>query len=348
MFKRLSFSINRVYPTLVVSTMSSGKSTLINALVGKELLPNRNRACTAKAVAILDNDVKAQFEIHAVDKNGKYSFIEQATQKVVSDFNQTNDVAEMIIEGEIQGIKNSKKSLLIVDTPGINNSMDQSHENVTKKVLDEYSEGLILYVINAQQIGTYDDSIFLDFISKKLNDSPNFNIIFVINKMDLIDPARENPDELIENCKSYVQSKGIENPVLIPVSASSALLFKKVLDKGELSEMEEENFVRNYRHFKRESYSLVDYVSIPGRGDGRDTLTVDNIEYTRSDIYAALENTGLPFLEKYIDETLVRSLKMRAPKITVKRTKRVEDGLQKNVIRKKSNKKLKKIGEIKI
>lgn len=347
-FKRLSFSINRVYPTLVVSTMSSGKSTLINALVGKELLPNRNRACTAKAVAILDNDVKAQFEIHAVDKNGKYSFIEQATQKVVSDFNQTNDVAEMIIEGEIQGIKNSKKSLLIVDTPGINNSMDQSHENVTKKVLDEYSEGLILYVINAQQIGTYDDSIFLDFISKKLNDSPNFNIIFVINKMDLIDPARENPDELIENCKSYVQSKGIENPVLIPVSASSALLFKKVLDKGELSEMEEENFVRNYRHFKRESYSLVDYVSIPGRGDGRDTLTVDNIEYTRSDIYAALENTGLPFLEKYIDETLVRSLKMRAPKITVKRTKRVEDGLQKNVIRKKSNKKLKKIGEIKI
>ena len=33
LFEKLNFSINRVYPTLVVSTMSSGKSTLINAIV---------------------------------------------------------------------------------------------------------------------------------------------------------------------------------------------------------------------------------------------------------------------------------------------------------------------------
>lgn len=49
--------MNKVYPTLVVSTMSSGKSTLINAIVGSELLPSMNRACTARAVAILDNDI---------------------------------------------------------------------------------------------------------------------------------------------------------------------------------------------------------------------------------------------------------------------------------------------------
>ncbi len=42
--------MNKVYPTLVVSTMSSGKSTLINAIVGSELLPSMNRACTARAV----------------------------------------------------------------------------------------------------------------------------------------------------------------------------------------------------------------------------------------------------------------------------------------------------------
>ena len=205
MFERLNFSINRVYPTLVVSTMSSGKSTLINALVGKDLLPSRNRACTAKAVAILDNDRKSQFEIHAVDNNGKYSLIKKATKKDIADFNQTNDVSEMIIEGEIKGIKNSKKSLLIVDTPGINNSMDSSHEMVTKEVLDEYPEGLILYVINAQQIGTYDDSSFLTFIAGKLKESPRFKIIFAINKMDLIDPDKENPDELVKNCKEYIE-----------------------------------------------------------------------------------------------------------------------------------------------
>ena len=68
MFERLNFNMKRVYPTLVVSTMSSGKSTLINSLVGAELLPSSNRACTAKSIAILDNDQKTRFGIHSIDK----------------------------------------------------------------------------------------------------------------------------------------------------------------------------------------------------------------------------------------------------------------------------------------
>ena len=34
--------------------MSSGKSTLINALLGEELLPNENQACTSKIFKIID------------------------------------------------------------------------------------------------------------------------------------------------------------------------------------------------------------------------------------------------------------------------------------------------------
>lgn len=320
MFEKLNFNMNKVYPTLVVSTVSSGKSTLINALVGTDILPSMNAACTARAVAILDNDLKTQFEIHAVDNEGKYSRIDKATKDAVVDFNKSNDVSEMILEGEIKGIRNSKKSLLLIDTPGINNSMDSSHEAVTKKVLEDYTEGLIIYVINAEQIGTYDDSYFMSLVAKKLNDNDKFKILFVVNKMDSIDPQKENPDELVRNCKKYIEDKGFQNPVIVPVSASSALLFKKVLDNQELTELEEENFLRNYRHFKRAGFSLQDYMSIPRRGNLSELLEVDGATYTRAQIYAALENTGLPFLEKQIDETLVRSLKMTAPKITTKRT----------------------------
>ena len=91
--------MNKVYPTLVVSTMSSGKSTLINAIVGSELLPSMNRAYTARAVAILDNDMKSNFEVHAVDNNGVYSHIDKASKKIVVDFNKSKDISEMIIEG---------------------------------------------------------------------------------------------------------------------------------------------------------------------------------------------------------------------------------------------------------
>ena len=76
MFRKLQFDLEKVYPTLVVATMSSGKSTLINALIGRELLPSSNCACTAKAVAILDNDMMNDFRIHAVDSAGKYSVID--------------------------------------------------------------------------------------------------------------------------------------------------------------------------------------------------------------------------------------------------------------------------------
>lgn len=319
MFEQLKFNMNKVFPTLVVSTMSSGKSTLINALVGTDLLPSMNRACTAKAVAILDNDMKSKFEIHAIDSKGEYFHINEVTKKIVTNFNMTNDISEMIIEGEISGIKNSKKSMLLIDTPGINNSMDMSHETMTKRVLDEYSEGLILYIINAQQIGTYDDNSFLKVIAKKIKENSKFNILFVINKMDLIDPAKESSNELIKNCREYIKSNGIDNPSIIPVSALSALLFKKVLSGAELSEIEEENFLRNFKHFKREGFSLQDYISTPQREELADSVYIDGKQFTRAQIYAALENTGITLLERQIDEILVSSLKMKAPKITVKK-----------------------------
>ena len=321
-FERLNFNMNRVYPTLVVSTMSSGKSTLINSLVGAELLPSSNRACTAKSIAILDNDQKTRFGIHSIDKEGKYSFIEENTEKVLEQFNGSDELSEVIIEGQIRGIKNSKKSLLVVDTPGINNSMDTSHEQVTKNTIDEYPEGLILYIINAQQIGTYDDSYFLSFIAQKLKDNPKFNIIFVINKMDLVDPEKEKPYELINNCKKYIEAKGISDPVLIPTSASSALIFKKVLSGFELSELEEENFIRDYRRFKGNQYSLTNFAYISERGDMESVLEIDGLKYTRAEIYAALYNTGIPMLENVIDEMLVKSLKMRAPQITCNKVKK--------------------------
>ena len=142
----------------------------------------------------------------------------------------------------------------MIDTPGINNCMDMAHATATKQVLDEYSEGLILYVMNAQQIATNDDSVFLTSIAQKLKKQSKFNILFVINKMDLIDPERESLEGVVETCKNYIQEKGIENPILIPVSAGSALLFKKALLGKDLTEKEEEDFICYYRRFKREVF----------------------------------------------------------------------------------------------
>lgn len=313
MFEKLTFNKDSVYPALVVSTMSSGKSTLINALVGTELLPSMNRACTSRVMAILDNDKMNNFVAYIVDRNNKYSRIDHVDKRKVIEFNKSHDIEEMIIEGEIKGVRNSKKSLLLIDTPGINNALNSSHEQITKGVLNEYKESLILYVINAQQIGTYDDSDFLDYIANKVNQNSSFNIIFVINKMDLIDPEKENVQQVVNNCCTYIKNKGFETPTIIAVSAESALIFKKVLKKVPLSEFEEENFERNFNYFKRKDFSLVDYAIL---GDGRNInkkIIIDGNTYNNAQIMAALENTGIPLLEREIDQRIIRISKMNAP-----------------------------------
>lgn len=322
MFEKLKINMNRVYPTFVVSTMSSGKSTLINALVGRDLLPSRNRACTARTLAILDNDEQAHFIAHAITADDKYKRLTDVDKKMVMNFNNANDVSEMILEGQIEGVKNSKKSLFIIDTPGINNSMDLNHEAVTKELFDKFNEGLIIYVINAQQIGTYDDSAFLKWTAKIIKEKPQMNIIFVVNKMDLIDPEMESPYEVINGCKAYIEDKGIDNPIIIPVSASNALLFKKILQDIELSDFEEENFASNFKRFKRsDNLSLTDYAIIPEKGDLSKIYEKNNIEFTRAEVYSALRNTGLPTLESVIEGILVKYSKVKAPKITHKRKK---------------------------
>ena len=53
--------INDKFTVAVIATMSSGKSTILNALLGYELLPSKNEACTAKTFKIKDVDGLAQF-----------------------------------------------------------------------------------------------------------------------------------------------------------------------------------------------------------------------------------------------------------------------------------------------
>ena len=54
----------------VVATMSSGKSTLINALLGQQLMPAANEATTATIVKIVDTE-QDYFSAVAYDKSGQ-------------------------------------------------------------------------------------------------------------------------------------------------------------------------------------------------------------------------------------------------------------------------------------
>lgn len=113
-----------------MATMSSGKSTLINALLDKSILPSSNSACTAKSYRISDNnDEKIELFYKDGSKTTTSSVSDADWATMLKKANENPDVKKIKIYTpiKIKRVLNTKKRLILVDTPGTNNSQDEEH-----------------------------------------------------------------------------------------------------------------------------------------------------------------------------------------------------------------------------
>lgn len=218
---------------LVVGTMSSGKSTFLNSLIGLDLFPSRNEACTAKTTLYLANPERSEF-LYKHNYTKKPTLRKTLDSKQLEKWNESSRVKNVIIEGPLHTRVIGDFGL--IDTPGPNNSMDKTHREVMQSALEKYEYKNIFYILNATQLGTDDDRNLLGFIKNKSNTS---KIIFIVNKADEIDDNEaENLESVAENVKKYLASNSFENPIVFFVSALSALLATKVFNNLEMTKKE--------------------------------------------------------------------------------------------------------------
>ncbi|MBO6179910.1 MAG: dynamin family protein [Selenomonadaceae bacterium] len=221
-----------VFPINVIATMSSGKSTLINALLAKKLMPSKNEACTATITEITDND---QDIFKAVVYNRDKQVIDKKDNLTYEDmvkFNDNPEVHRIIAEGDIPFIDANTTALRLVDTPGPNNSQNQDHKNTTYSAVNSDANNLILYVLNGTQLATNDDNMLLKHVAEKINAGGKVmrdRFLFVVNRMDDYNPEEENIESAIETAKKYLARHGIEDPQLFPCSAYVALNIRTYL-----------------------------------------------------------------------------------------------------------------------
>ena len=231
---------NLIFPINVIATMSSGKSTLINALLGKKLMPSKNEACTATITEILDND-KERFEAVIYDENNDVlDEIPDLTYEIMSDLNDDENVHKIAAKGNIPFLDANSTALMLVDTPGPNNSQNQAHQNTTYRAINSDSNNLILYVLNGTQLSTNDDAELLKYVSaqiKKGGKQVRDRFLFVVNKMDGFNPEEENIAKAIEAAKKYLGSYGIEDPQIFPCSAYTALNIRTYLDGVDIDKL---------------------------------------------------------------------------------------------------------------
>lgn len=221
------------YSVAVVATMSAGKSTLLNSMIGAEILPSQNEACTAKVYSITDDDDATGFTARTITNEvcGEW---QPATRAVLSTFNKSN-ADKIEICGDLRQIKNmrSGRAVLLYDTPGPNNSQDATHSQITEKIIKESDFCSIICVLNATQLNTDDEFNLLHFISQETKKkNTNSNVLFVLNKVDQFKlSAGESIRAALERCKKHLRDKiGFSNITLLPVSSYLALLIRMMID----------------------------------------------------------------------------------------------------------------------
>ncbi len=242
---------NEHFEVAIVGEFKRGKSTLINALLGQEVLPADVLPATATLNRVTySKDPYVQVEY----KNGSNERvdIDKLADYVTKLTAESEEKAETVKEATVYyDTAFCKNNVDIIDTPGLND--DEQMTSVTLSILPKIDAAV--FVISANSPFSQFEK---DFLEKKMLTSDVGRIIFVVNCFGTF--AREDEDKIVETVRTritrYVMDKAkkvmgedsrefaaykrkIGTPRVIGVYAKRALTAKKIEDPALL---EESNF----------------------------------------------------------------------------------------------------------
>jgi len=298
--KRYLEAKQNVFVVNVLAKVSAGKSTLINALLGEELMPSSNNAETAKVTRIVDDDSAQSFTATALDENGlPILTLDKLTLEKMDRLNDDSTFDSVRINGNIPFASSVGYSLELVDTPGPDNMMNDSHHVIFENLITQQNKNgfkpLVVYIIPADSIGTQTTDSLLDVIRKQAAEERKHAIknrfVFVVSKMDGV--KYKEVQRTLDATHDYLESKGIKSPVIIPVAAELALRIRQ-LQAGKLTEEEDQEELE-FKVHKQCKHSELHF----------NELVTDQVSEASADIDpmdAALQYTGIPLLEAKLSE----------------------------------------------
>ncbi|MFB8352383.1 dynamin family protein [Streptomyces niveus] len=177
-FERETFRV------MVLGEFSSGKSTLINALLGKKILPTMANPATAFTTVLRWGEEEQAWLYRSVDspEETKPVTIEEFQHEVSLQLDahgapRMPSYSLAVVE---QPLELLRRSVEIVDSAGINESPDR--ERVTLRFLEEVDA--VVYVTDAgRPFTTYETEHYLQYV-RQLG---HRDIFFVVNQFDRID-----------------------------------------------------------------------------------------------------------------------------------------------------------------
>lgn len=310
-FKNLSDTYKKlpVKHIAVCATMSAGKSTFINALLGNDILPSGNLATTARIASVYDFDGMTTISGFLCKNGRRMNESGNLSLSEIQNWNSDESVSRIYLQGDFDNISNEGKIIAIHDTPGMNNGMDKTHYEITMNFLKENPLDALVFVSNLEQRGVADEMAALSDLYKTVIKKRNIPCFFVLNKADELDSSKkeESLSMVIKNFEEDVRKIGYENFQIFPVCALAARLFKMVLAErqSQFEDFEADMFPFLFKKFvyKRDLSNTNGFKAIFENSIEYTEFTeVEDVNYPLQHLYFALEHTGLRKIEETINE----------------------------------------------
>lgn len=266
----LEFIQARPYSILITATMSAGKSTLINALAGKNISLMQNMAATSKIHTIISKP----FDDGVTTEYDSDISLDATKDELLTD-NEDNRTSRITVSTYFDSLLCGQR-MTLYDSPGVNSSENPEHTAITNKMIRSKKYNLLVYVLNATQLGTTDEEQHLALVAKAVG---RRNVLFVMNKVDHLISEEESLPDIIMRQRDFLKGMGFKTPVICPVSARAAFLSKRG-KKEQLSRLERRELESYADKFAqsglREYYEEeMDCPAISDTGDEADNLYRD-------------------------------------------------------------------------
>jgi GTPase Era involved in 16S rRNA processing/gas vesicle protein len=259
---------DRRYTVAVIAAMKAGKSTLFNALLGNDLLPNETAACTVAITEIKfakesSNVIKKHFKdgsIVEIKASGSKSLQENFHEDIrkCRKKDEVNNVDKYFIEHPIIALQDEQytglvENFLLIDTPGPNEANTGDFDTYALKETAYYqlrNADAIVFIFDYQVYKSETNARLLQDIFQGREDikKDNGKIFFAVNKIDIRTSKDDSKNDIIKNVQkmiTYNTGNIIGQPQVLPVSALMGV-YGRELKNGTISEASREDCQKKY------------------------------------------------------------------------------------------------------
>lgn len=225
----------------ILGEFKRGKSTLVNSIIGKELLPHDVLPTTA-TINVLEFGEEENCTIAWMD--GKTEELELSrtglSRLSVGGDLDASKIKHVLIKLSLPLLK---QEIVIIDTPGVND-ISKSRREVTEQILP-YCDAAV-FLLDAVAPVTKSEAEFLEtkILTQKID-----SIIFVISKIDRLD--EEEMEDAINGAKKRLRDVLKAEPIVIPYSSFS--VFENPGTNNDLTNLLEQiNIIRDKANSEKE------------------------------------------------------------------------------------------------